>query len=104
MLMRPLIEVCFFQFSQNAEFDPEHIGSMYMNTIRANSLNLTKKQICLDLKALYDATKKYHHGAEDGSLLGISWVNPNEVEYFDEVLQKIVTDIRTNDMVRELSA
>ena len=61
-------------------------------------------EICLDLKALYDATKKYHHGAEDGSLLGISWVNPNEVEYFDEVLQKIVTDIRTNDMVRELSA
>ena len=30
--------------------------------------------------------------------------NPNEVEYFDEVLQKIVTDIRANGMVRELSA
>ena len=104
MLMRPLIEACFFQFSQKAKFDPEHIGTMYMNTIRANSSNPIKKQICLDLKALYDASKKYHHGAEDGSLLGISWVNPNEVEYFDEVIRKIIADIRANGMVRELSA
>ena len=104
MLMRPLIEACFFQFSQKAKFDPEHIGKMYMNTIRANKSNPTRKQICLDLKALYDASKKYHHGAEDGSLLGISWINPNEVEYFDEVIRKIVVDIRANGMIRELSA
>ena len=104
MLMRPLIEACFFQFSQKAKFDPEHIGTMYMNTIRANGSNPVKKQICLDLKALYDASKKYHHGAEDGSLLGISWVNPNEVEYFDEVIRKIIADIRSNGMIRELSA
>ena len=104
MLMRPLIEACFFQFSQKSKFDPEHIGTMYMNTIRSNSSNPVKKKICLDLKALYDASKKYHHGADDGSLLGISWINPNEVEYFDEVIKKIVVDIRANGMVRKLSA
>lgn len=82
--------------------EPDGFGYLY--TIRANSSNPVKKQICLDLKALYDASKKYHHGAEDGSLLGISWVNPNEEEYFDEVIQKIIADIRSNGMVRELSA
>lgn len=104
MLMRPVIEACFFQFSQKDKFDPEHIGTMYMNTIRANRSDSVKKQSCLDLKALYDASKKYHHGAEEGSLLGISWINPNEVEFFDKVIQKIIADIRSNGMVRELSA
>jgi len=104
MLLRPLIEACFFQFSQKAKFDPEHIGTMYMNTIRSNGSNPVRKQICLDLKTLYDATKKYHHGAEGGSLLGISWINPNEVEYFDEVIQRIITKIRDNGMIREISA
>ena len=45
-----------------------------------------------------------HHGAEDGSLLGISWVNPNEVEYFDQIIQEIIEKIRSIGELRSLSA
>jgi hypothetical protein len=104
MLMRPLIEACFFQFSSRTKFDPEHIGSMYSKTIKANKNNPNRYKMCLELKELYDASKKYHHGSDEGSLLGISWVNPNEVEYFDTRIQEIVQAIIDNGMVRVLSA
>lgn len=104
LLMRPLIEACFFQFSIKEKFDPEHIGKMYSNTIRSNSGDKIKQSMCLRLQEIYDSSKKYHHGAEDGSLLGISWINPNEVEFYDEVITKIIEEIRNNGMVRALSA
>ena len=104
MLMRPLIEACFFQLSSRSKFDPEHIGSMYSKTIKANKNDPLKYKMCIELKELYDASKKYHHGADEGSLLGISWVNPNEIEYFDARLQEIVEIIKDNGMIRELSA
>ena len=104
MLIRPLIEACFFQFSLRERFDPQNIGAAYNSTIKANSSNPEKKQMCIELRKLYDASKKYHHGADDGSLLGISWINPNEIEYFDEELEKIVDNIRNNNMIRNLSA
>ena len=37
----------FFQFSQKAKFDPEHIGTMYMNTIRANQILLKSKYVLI---------------------------------------------------------
>lgn len=104
MLMRPLIEACFFQLSTRAKFDPEHIGAMYNKTIKANKNNPERYKMCLELKELYDASKKYHHGADDGSLLGISWINPNEVEYFDSRIQEIVQSIIDNGILRSLSA
>ena len=93
-----------FQFSSKGKFDAEHIGKNFNNTIRANSSNPERKKMCIELKELYDATKKYHHGADGGSLLGISWINPNEVEYFDEVIMSIVNKIQDNNMVRTIVA
>lgn len=104
LLMRPLLEACMFQFSSKGKFDAEHNGKNFNNTIRANSSNLERKKMCIELKELYDATKKYHHGADGGSLLGISWINPNEVEYFDEVIMSIVNKIQDNNMVRTIVA
>ena len=102
--MRPLIEACLFQFSSKSKFDAEHIGSMIKSTIRSNSSDPARKKMCIQLRDLYDATKKYHHGADGGSLLGISWINPNEVEYFDEVIMSVVKMIQDNKMVRPIVA
>lgn len=104
MLMRPLIEACFFQLSSRDKFDPEHIGTMYAKTIKANKSNELRSRMCLELKELYDASKKYHHGADEGSLLGIAWVNPNEVEYFDVRIQEIVSVINREGILREVPA
>jgi hypothetical protein len=35
-------------------------------------------------------TTKYHHITEKGSMLGISWINPDEVDYIDSAILKII--------------
>lgn len=104
LLMRPLIEACFFQLSTREKFDPENIGAMYAKTTRANRNDVEKFSICKKLQEIYDSSKKYHHGADNGSLLGISWINPNEVEYYDQILGEIILNIQTNCTVRTLTA
>lgn len=104
LLMRPLIEACFFQLSSREKFDPENIGSMYAKTTRANRNDPEKYRICKKLQEIYDSSKKYHHGAEDGSLLGISWINPNEIEYYDQVLTEIISNIRARCTIRAMIA
>lgn len=104
LLMRPLIEACFFQLSSRDKFDPENIGSMYAKTTRANKNDIEKYGICKKLQEIYDSSKKYHHGADDGSLLGISWINPNEIEYYDQVLSEIITSIRARCTIRAMIA
>lgn len=104
LLMRPLIEACFFQFTEKQKFNPENIGRMYADTIKANRKDEHKHRMCIMLKEIYDSSKKYHHGADDGSLLGISWINPNEVEYYDQKLSEIISDIQANYTIKILSA
>lgn len=57
LLLRPLIEACFFQFSQKHKFDPEKISKMYNDTIKANKTDDEKMKMCLQLKEMYDASK-----------------------------------------------
>ncbi len=104
LLMRPLIEASLFQFSARSKFDPENMGAMFNAAIRSNASDNERKAICIQLKELYDSTKKYHHGANVGSLLGISWINPSEVEYFDGVLSSIVNKIEDERLVRSIVA
>lgn len=104
LLMRPLIEACFFQLSTREKFDPENIGSMYARTTRANKNDPEKYSMCKQLQEIYDSSKKYHHGADEGSLLGISWINPSEVEYYDQIMSKILLNIQTNCTIKTLTA
>lgn len=104
LLMRPLIEACFFQLSTREKFDPEKIGLMYAKATKANKNDAEKYNICKRLQEIYDSSKKYHHGADSGSLLGISWINPNEVEYYDQVLNEAIISIQTNCTIRTLIA
>jgi len=94
----------FFQLSSRDKFDLENIGSMYAKTTRANKNDAEKYGICKKLQEIYDSSKKYHHGADDGSVLGISWINPNEIEYYDQVLSEIITRIRARCTIRAMIA
>lgn len=104
LLMRPLIEACFFQMSQRQKFDPENIGRMYKKTLSANKTDNSKHDICKELYELYDSSKKYHHGADDGSFLGISWINPSEVEFYHSTLESIIQRIQSHGLIRFISA
>ena len=104
LLMRPLIEACFFQLSQREKFDPENIGQMYKKTLRANKANSFKYAICEDLYELYNSSKKYHHGADDGSSLGISWINPNEIDFYNAIMESIIQKIQSLGSLRTVSA
>lgn len=104
LLMRPLIEACFFQLSAREKFDPENIGLMYAKTTRANKNDEEKYRICKKLQEIYDSSKKYHHGADDGSFLGISWINPNEIEYYDQTLSDIISSIQARCKIRTMIA
>lgn len=94
----------FSQLSSRDKFDLENIGSMYAKTTRANKNDAEKYGICKKLQEIYDSSKKYHHGADDGSVLGISWINPNEIEYYDQVLSEIITRIRARCTIRAMIA
>jgi hypothetical protein len=37
-------------------------------------------------------------------MLGVSWINPSEVEYFDSVIRSVVEKIKNNRLVREIGA
>ena len=84
---RILLETTLFMLLTKARFDPEHIGKFYNNAVKGQTGE--KKEMCREIKKLYDLSKKYHHGAEDGSTLGLSALNPDEMLYFDQSITKI---------------
>ena len=63
-----------------------------------------KKKIARKLKELYDLSKKYHHGADEGSTLGLSWINPDELELFDSELKEIFDWIDENCVIKMVAA
>lgn len=53
---------------------------------------------------MYDLSKKYHHGADEGSTLGLSWINPDELELFDRELKEIFDWIDENCVIKMVAA
>ena len=102
MLLRVALEACLFQLTTKAKFDPERIGNEYKKVI--GSCSGDKKKIAKKLKELYDLSKKYHHGADEGSTLGLSWINPDELELFDSELKEIFDWIDENCVIKMVAA
>lgn len=98
MLLRVALEACLFQLVQKGKLDPERIGYEYKKAIGACSGD--KKKIAKKLKELYDLSKKYHHGADEGSTLGLSWINPDELELFDSELKEIFAWVDANCTIK----
>lgn len=87
IVFRILLETTLFMLLTKSKFDPEHISKFYNNAV--NGQTGEKKIMCQEIRKLYDLSKKYHHGAEDGSTLGLSALNPDEMMYFDQKISKI---------------
>lgn len=102
MLLRISLEACLFQLTTKVKFDPERIGNEYKKVI--GSCSGEKKKVAKNLKELYDLSKKYHHGADEGSTLGLSWINPDELELFDRELKTIFTWIDENCSIKSVAA
>lgn len=102
MILRIALEACLFQLTTKAKFDPERIGSEYKKVI--GSCSGEKKKIAKNLKELYDLSKKYHHGADEGSTLGLSWINPDELELFDRELKDIFLWIDEHCVIKSIAA
>lgn len=105
MLLRPLIESCFFQLSPEDKdcFNFKSIGREYARTVTANKNNEAKLKLCKMLLELYNSTKKYHHGADEASFLGISWLNPNEGEYYNRVITEVIDGINQLGIIKNVA-
>lgn len=91
---RVLLEAALYMVVSKKKFDPEHIGSEYTKAIRGTSKD--KQKICVNLKELYEFSKKFHHGADSGSTLGISNLNPDEMVFYDTEIGKVTRWISEN--------
>ena len=94
LAFRVLLETMLFMLITKKKLDPEHIGKFYNNASKGASG--IKRNLCVEIKKLYDLSKKYHHGADEGSTLGLSALNPDEMEYFDQSMVKIHDWIEAN--------
>lgn len=87
MVFRIVLETSLYMLVSKKKFDPERIGNEYKKAVKGS--HGEKQRMCKELNKLYDLSKKYHHGAEGGSTLGLSALNPDEMIYFDGEIQKI---------------
>lgn len=87
LVFRVLLETTLFMLLTKNKFDPEHISKPYNNAVKGQVGE--KKEICKKIKKMYDLSKKYHHGAEEGSTLGLSALNPDEMIYFTKEITSI---------------
>lgn len=87
MVFRVLLEASLFMLVTRKQFDPEHIGKFYSKA--ESGQQGEKKELCAKIKRLYDLSKKYHHGAEEGSTLGLAALNADEMNYFNQSITKV---------------
>lgn len=87
MVFRIVLETSLYMLVSKKTFNPERIGTEYTKAIKGTHGEQNK--MCEELDKLYDLSKKYHHGADGGSTLGLSALNPDEMIYFDEEIKKI---------------
>lgn len=97
LLMRPMLEACVVRLVNKSNIDAKKIRDVYKRATGNPDKEI--KEYAIRLQELYKITCKYHHGAEEGSQIGIAWVNSDEVEYMDEELIKVMDYIDSRDAV-----
>ena len=96
LVFRLVLETSLYMLKDSSKkLNLERMGSEY-NRLRKISEKSTrnqelmeKRQLCLTLCKLYEFSKKYHHGADEGSTLGLSALNPDEMQQYNEEICKI---------------
>lgn len=94
IVFRVLLEATLYMLVSKKKFNPERIGSEYSSAIKGAKKE--NKTMCECIKELYDLSKKFHHGADASSTLGISNLNPDEMLFYDREIKKVTTWISNN--------
>ena len=95
LVFRVVLESTLFMLIDKNCMDPERIGLEYQKAakqakIRTKNRTLAeKRQWILKLCKLYTFAKKYLHGAEGRSTMGLSALNPEEMRQFDRDITEI---------------
>lgn len=98
LFLRIMLEACLYQIVLKQKLSILHIGKEYDRAI--NESTGEKLKVARKLKELYDLTKKFHHGANEGSMLGLAYINPDELDLFDKQLADITSWIDGNLVIR----
>lgn len=96
LVFRLVLETSLYMMKDsNKKLNLERIGSEYNKLKKTSEISTRnhalkeKRKLCLMLCKLYEFSKKYHHGADNGSTLGLSALNPEEMHQYDEEIYKI---------------
>lgn len=103
LVFRLVLETSLYMMRDSSKkLNLERIGAEYNRLKKASEIAtknhalMEKRKLCLVLCKLYEFSKKYHHGADDGSTLGLSALNPEEMYQYDEEICQIHDWIVTN--------
>lgn len=95
LVLRVVLETTLFMLTDKKSFDYERIGDAY-NGAYNKAKQVTRNKSVQELNdniqklyKLYNFSKKYHHGAEGGSTLGLSSLNAEEMLQFDREIHEI---------------
>lgn len=96
LVFRLVLETSLYMMKDsNKKLNLERIGSEYNKLKKSSEISTRnhalkeKRKLCLMLCKLYEFSKKYHHGADNGSTLCLSALNPEEMHQYDEEIYKI---------------
>ena len=98
LFLRIMLEASLYQIVDKKQFNFSNIGSEYTKAINGNTSD--RKNMCIKLKQLYDQSKKFHHGTDGDSTLGLAYINPDELEYCDEQINNIIEWIDANCTIK----
>lgn len=96
LVFRLVLETSLYMMKEtNKELNLERIGTEYNKLRKASEAStrkhnfMEKRKLCLNLCKLYEFSKKYHHGTDGGSTLGLAALNPEEMYQYNEEICKI---------------
>jgi wobble nucleotide-excising tRNase len=90
LMLRVLLEVLMVELSGDFNLKCKEIGKYYGKVLKRFRKGTDEYYHALKIVEAYNQTKKFHHGTDVGSMLGISWINPDEVEYYDSVINSVI--------------
>lgn len=101
MVLRVLAETVLYKML-NEQLDYKNIGKAYQKNI--DTSNDDKRFYAQRLCEIYNQIKKYQHGAKGASTLGLAWINPKEIIFFDQEIKEIIEYlVGTNEEIRNLA-
>lgn len=98
LLIRLLLEVLIVKLSGDSNLKANRIAKDYNRILKKLRKGSEENKYVKKIIEVYNQTKKFHHGTDSGSMLGLSWINPDEFEYYDEIVKEIINYIKSREV------